>query len=86
MNKSKNVKECVEKNDAKVVLKMHLSQIPCCRLPETLCLHETQQLGKGNRLPGSRLEKIKAAAEQTAKKDVAAKTGAAARGGVRRAR
>jgi hypothetical protein len=29
-------------------------------------LHETQQLGKGNRLPSSRLEKIKAAAEQTA--------------------
>ena len=29
-------------------------------------LHETQQLGKGNRLPTSRLEKIKSAAEQTA--------------------
>ena len=29
-------------------------------------LHETQQLGKGNRLPGSRLEKIKAAAQETA--------------------
>ena len=29
-------------------------------------MHETQQLGKGNRLPSSRLEKIKSAAEQTA--------------------
>jgi hypothetical protein len=36
------------------------------RIYKRTYLHETQQLGKGNRLPTSRLEKIKSAAEQTA--------------------
>ena len=55
--------QCVVKRSPMLTVKRGERKV---RVYKRTYLHETQQLGKGNRLPGSRLEKIKAAAEQTA--------------------